>query len=67
MEKTYTQQQLNAIAKSYDEETSRLLTVKANRDLAIFDRDSTIHKLRLEIAEKDKLISELQSKIPVEA
>lgn len=53
---TYNADQLNSVAKSYEQEICKLLAIKADKDL-------TILNLKTELAKKDKLIAELESKI----
>jgi len=49
----YSQEQLNALENSYQEEIKKLLVVKANYSLAILS-------LKTQISEKDKKIEELE-------
>lgn len=60
---TYSQEQLNIVAKSYEQEMCKLLALKADKDLTIFKKQAEINELKAKLAEKDKLISELNSKL----
>lgn len=53
----FTQDQMNAVTKSYSDEVVKLLETKANYTLAI-------QKLKTELAEKDKKIADLEKQIP---
>jgi hypothetical protein len=51
MEKTFSQEQINAIASCYIDEISRLLQVKANDRLIILDYKKQLDKVTKENAE----------------
>lgn len=51
----FTQDQLNAVVRSYSDEIVKLLEVKANHVLSI-------HDLRKQLMEKNKKIEELEKK-----
>lgn len=53
---TFTQEQINALEQSYQEEIKKLCTVKANYSLALLS-------LKNQIAAKDKKIAELEKQI----
>lgn len=52
----YTQDQINVLEQSYQEEVKKLLMVKGNYALAILN-------IKTQLSEKDKKISELEKKI----
>lgn len=54
---TYSQDQVNVLENSYQEEVKKLLIVKANYSLAILN-------LKNQISEKDKKIAELEKLKP---
>jgi len=54
--KTYSQEQINTVASSYEQEVCKLLDLKSNYSLAILN-------LKNQLSEKDKKISELEKQI----